>query len=239
MLKCLKGGTFLDIGCNDGIDGSNTYAFEKQFGFRGKCVEADPMTFTRIARNSGRSSGLNLAVGAKDGTTAFQRVHDGNNGLSGLPDTMDRDRNAAHGRFGSTMLSINVTTPTRLLETYYANRRIVDVVSLDVEGAEVTVLSNWPFDGRWCVTAFTIENNNCEYSQTVGLYAGGTARCMTAADPPWMAGCNATQGIVPELVRILTPHGYRHLRAVGPDEVFARDSPCRGSASEARKAASC
>ena len=38
--------SFLDIGCNDGVAGSNTWHFEMKLGWKGKCIEAAPQTFT-------------------------------------------------------------------------------------------------------------------------------------------------------------------------------------------------
>ena len=31
--------SFLDIGCNDGVAGSNTWHFEMKLGWKGKCIE--------------------------------------------------------------------------------------------------------------------------------------------------------------------------------------------------------
>ena len=188
-------GVYLDIGCNDGIDGSNTWYFVQQ-GWRGSCIEADPMKFGQIARNSQRHDGVNVAVAAVDGTLDFERVSDPNGGLSGLP-SAHFDKARASG-FQKTMIKVNASTPVSLLSRHYPTARAIDYVSLDVEGSELDVLQSWPFDGRWCVDAWTIENNF------------------------W---CNDGT-ILPALTEMLGKQGYEYTGRIWVDEVFVRKQPC-------------
>ena len=95
-------GTYLDIGCNDGIDGSNTYYFQQR-GWQGVCVEADPAKFLQIQPHSGRRDGVNLAIANSSSCLSFARVHDRNNGLSGLASTLDHERARV---FGITRLGL-------------------------------------------------------------------------------------------------------------------------------------
>jgi hypothetical protein len=47
-----RDGTFLDIGSGpDGIDNSNSYALESQFGGSGICVEAHPESYAQVREN--------------------------------------------------------------------------------------------------------------------------------------------------------------------------------------------
>ena len=95
-------GTYLDIGCNDGIDGSNTYYFQQR-GWQGVCVEADPAKFLQIQPHSSRRDGVNLAIANSSSCLSFARVHDKNNGLSGLASTLDHERARV---FGITRLGL-------------------------------------------------------------------------------------------------------------------------------------
>ena len=121
-----RAGVFLDIGCNDGIDGSNSYFFEKQLGWRGACIEADPKTFSKIRYRSNRMLPVNAAVGPINGLAPFLRVHDSNGGLSGLTSSMDTDPNAAWHRFGRQMINVRAITPAKLLSQYYSNETVLD-----------------------------------------------------------------------------------------------------------------
>tara|TARA_B110001450_G_scaffold11688_1_gene11353 strand:+ start:5957 stop:6532 length:576 start_codon:yes stop_codon:yes gene_type:complete len=123
--------------------------------------------------------------------------------LSGLADTLDdRAKVISHAR----QMQVPTLTARHLLETYYASETTIDYVSLDVEGHELEVMRAWPFDARWCVSVFTIENNH------------------------W---CNASRGILPELQLILGRQ-YAHHRSIGPDEVFVRRQRCKRDAVSAR-----
>lgn len=66
----------------------------------------------------------------------------------------------------------------------------------------------WPFD-RWCVDVFNVENQ-----------------------PP-----HGEDSILPKLLELLAPQGYRHLVRIGVDEVFRRDPPCSAGAGGAGPAA--
>ena len=48
VFKGRRDGVYLDIGCNDGITGSNTYFFDRFLNWTGVCVEADPEMYARI-----------------------------------------------------------------------------------------------------------------------------------------------------------------------------------------------
>lgn len=204
LAKLARGGrTYLDIGCNDGIDGSNTYYFYS-LGWYGKCIEADPRTYARIRAHSKRTDGLNFAVSNSSRASRFTRVLDPNNGLSGLSAHMSVHKRAPWTRFKTETTRVPTIRPFSLLHRYYRNVTTIDVVSLDVEGGELNILRSWPFImKRWCVRVFVIEDND------------------------W---CNE-RTTLPELSRMLTPMGYRHLESIGMDYVFERScAPMRRGA---------
>lgn len=45
-----RGGYFVDVGAYDGVTLSNTYLLEKRYGWRGVCVEANPIVFRSLQR---------------------------------------------------------------------------------------------------------------------------------------------------------------------------------------------
>ena len=197
VFRSAKRGTYLDIGCNDGIDGSNSWIFQSSMRlWEGYCIEADPMKFRQIAAHSRRRDGINLAVAKTNGTLPFTRVHDPNGGLSGLPSSSFDASRASHFRMET--LWVNATTPQQLLKKYYNGKRVVDYVSLDVEGSELDIIRAWPFDDPWCVDAWTIENNF--------FCNGGT--------------------ILPMLKEVLGKHGYDYAKRIWVDELFVRRQPC-------------
>lgn len=188
-----NGSTYMDIGCNDGIDGSNTYYFYRQ-GWYGRCFEADRRTYNKILRNSGRNDGVNVGISPKKGHFPFMRVFDPNNGLSGLQQSMSMHKQAAHRRFKSTVVKVRTITPLNVLQTYYQKNNTIDFVSLDVEGGELDVIRAWPFHHNWCVRVFSIEDNN------------------------W---CNE-KSTLQALNRTLASYGYTHSKSIGMDYVFTK-----------------
>lgn len=189
-------GVYLDIGCNDGITGSNSFLFARRHGWSGLCVEADPAKYAEIASASGRTDQLNVAVSNQEGSAPFIRTWDKGGGLSGLAATLNMPRAR---EFKLTSLRVPTITPNALLQRHFPDRDTIDVVSIDIEGAEASIMRVWPFDSKWCVSTFVIENSQ------------------------W---CNSSNGILPELRNIFRPHGYRYVREIGADEVFLRQPPC-------------
>ena len=53
VLKLLQGktsGFFVDLAANDALHLSNTRALERDFGWRGLCIEGNPLLTTRLAQ---------------------------------------------------------------------------------------------------------------------------------------------------------------------------------------------
>jgi FkbM family methyltransferase len=156
----IENGTFVDVGAHDGASGSNTLFFERVRGWTGLCIEPLPDPFAKLeARRTARC--LRVAIAEHDGEEDFLAIAGAGEMYSGLPsfhDERHRDR-IAHdlARFGGSTNSIRV--PTRRLDGLLAEHRIerIDLLSIDVEGAELGVLASIDFD-RTRIVALTVEN---------------------------------------------------------------------------------
>ena len=60
-----KEGVFLDIGAYDGIEGSNSYFFEKELGWKGICFEPIPKLYQRLKENR-KCISINAAAWKED-----------------------------------------------------------------------------------------------------------------------------------------------------------------------------
>ncbi|MGB0823509.1 MAG: hypothetical protein ACPGSK_05200, partial [Alphaproteobacteria bacterium] len=77
---------------------------------------------------------------------------------------------------------------------------VIDYVSLDIEGHEMSVVRAWPWN-EWCVNAWTVEDNDW---------------CPEAAATSYM----------PELNSTLLPKGYEYRGRLGVDVVYVKSPPC-------------
>jgi FkbM family methyltransferase len=142
--KGRREGFFLDIGAYDGKTYSNTYVFE-QMGWKGICLEPLPDVFTRLRQNRVCDC-YNLAMSDESGEDADFIRAAGVETLSGLESKMA----AAHKdwilREKGVVEHIKVETITFAdLMGRYPGITYIDFMSLDVEGAEMSILGSIDF----------------------------------------------------------------------------------------------
>lgn len=140
-----SGGTFLEMGGLDGLKLSNTYFFEKHRDWRGLMIEGSPKMGRKLAKNRPKAVTVNAMVCGEERSLHWMDK----GGVSGAYELL----------------------PARILETYYGSElaaemfarapvvpcvplgkilarfgvRHVDLFSLDVEGAELSVLRTVDF----------------------------------------------------------------------------------------------
>lgn len=125
-------GTFVDVGAGpDGIQGSNTYFFEKN-GWDGLAIDGDPRTFHQIKANRQNAIEAVVSVGTKEVSYFMNESTSDLSGLKNTPNNSDR--------------SIKVQTVT--LESILEANKIskIHLLSVDTEGSEVDVLKSLNFD---------------------------------------------------------------------------------------------
>ncbi|MEM9139875.1 MAG: FkbM family methyltransferase [Pseudomonadota bacterium] len=151
-----RGGYFVEFGATNGVTMSNSHLLEKQFGWHGLLAEPNPTFHARLARE--RSCTISHAcVHAVTGSAvpfmctekpAFSRL------VAIAPDDVfEREgRRTAQREIQVPTIALN-----DLLDEAQAPEQI-DYISIDVEGAELDILSTFDFDRRR-VSLFTVEHN--------------------------------------------------------------------------------
>lgn len=139
LSKIKSPGFFVDIGAHNGIDLSNTYALE-QAGWNGICIEPHPELFKELEQNR-KCIVIQKAISNYNGTASFHQNQE--SALSSL------DKNGE--------IEVCVNRLDMILSAYKAPQNI-DYISLDVEGAEIDILLDFPFD-KWNVKCWTVEHN--------------------------------------------------------------------------------
>ena len=138
-----KLGTFLDIGANDGITLSNTFALVYK-SWKGTLVEASPLAYERLLKTHPYNYGLvllNLAVADYNGEIVLHESGE----LLGKGDValVSSIRDSETERWGALKIPFNdvvvkcVTFEKMLESTKY---KTYDFINLDIEGMELDVL---------------------------------------------------------------------------------------------------
>lgn len=140
LLRRKRNGFFVDLASNDAIRISNTYSLETFFGWNGICLEPNPVYWGGL---SYRKCHVAAAVV-------------GNSTMDEVEFTFPKDKAPKGGIVGSNFDN-KLTTESKegmkrqftvtlsdIFEKFQAPR-IIDYLSLDVEGAEDLVMTSFPF----------------------------------------------------------------------------------------------
>ena len=138
FFKSKKNGYFLDIGAYDGVHLSNTYYLENELGWEGLCIDADTDVYKDLDKNRNCKK-INIAISNKSGISNFSQA-----GVSG--------RISEEGN-----MEVNTTSIDKILIEFNCPK-IIDYISLDVEGHEYNVLEMFPFS-EYKFILMTVEHN--------------------------------------------------------------------------------
>ena len=138
------GGTFVELGAYDGVTWSNTLLLETCFGFHGLLIEGNPQSFRALSRSKRDAKMVHSAVclGPNEGGPTSRSINltVAGGGAAGDPTSMPAEMLDTHHRTRSPPVVQVPCAPLRSLMRD-AGLPEADFLSLDVEGAEETVLS--------------------------------------------------------------------------------------------------
>lgn len=161
-------GFFVDVGASNGQTLSNTYLLEKHLGWRGICVEPSSQ-FQHLARNRGC-----IVDGSVLGRTMGEIVT-----FVEASKILGKDGSEAADEFGHfSGVKSSLTTykvegteyqlSTQTLESVLKRHRApvdIDFLTLDVEGHELEILTDFPF-GNYRIGILVLEHNYEEPKRT-------------------------------------------------------------------------
>lgn len=155
-----KDGFFVEIGANDGVTLSNTYLLEKEFGWKGICVEAIPELYNKLVINRPNSTCISRAVyKTSDEEIEFDIANE--NLLSGISELISQNsvhyNNVKNNR---KIIKVKTITFTDLLDQNNAPK-IIDYLSLDTEGSEYDILLSLDFN-KYKFKLIDVEHNYLE-----------------------------------------------------------------------------
>lgn len=141
---------FLDIGAYHGLWCSNSYLIEKQYGWKGACVEPFPDGF--------RQRDCQLFVNAMSDTDGIIVDFSG----AGQERTIGSPKQTRGGLSAET-----ISFPSLLKQSNAPS--FIAFISLDVEGHEYTALTKFPFD-EFKVGAWIVEGHDAKVKQLLELH---------------------------------------------------------------------
>ncbi len=151
LFKGKRDGKFLDIGANNGVTLSNTFALANFYGWSGLLVEASPKAYERLLKNyeliDRDFDFQNVAIWKEDGYFDFwesgELLGKGDVGLvsSVVPSELKRWESL---NMPFEKMTVPCTTVKTMLERSRHFR--FDLLSLDVEGVELDILPQIDFD---------------------------------------------------------------------------------------------
>jgi len=136
-----KVGYFVEFGATDGIELSNTYLLESEYGWEG--ILAEPAKTWHNALRSNRNCHISTecVYSASGEKLEFSEVE--NRTLSTISKYSDGDSHSIE-RLNQTRYEVDTITLLDLLNKFGAPEYI-DFLSIDTEGSEFQILQNFPF----------------------------------------------------------------------------------------------
>jgi FkbM family methyltransferase len=137
-------GTFLEIGANSGYLQSNTYYLERRRGWTGILIEPLPIHFKMCRFTRPKSTCFNVACVAPGGPATVELVNRTlESVVLGSQNSVDEAKRLEAHNFGEKL-----TVPTKTLSACIDESQFTAItfMSVDVEGAEFTVLAGLDWD---------------------------------------------------------------------------------------------
>lgn len=153
-LNFKRNGFFVEFGATNGIDLSNTYLLEKEFNWNG--ILAEPAKNWHDDLKTNRTCSIETACVWRDSKSILDFSESNVKELSTISEFKNSDVHKKLRR-NSTTYKVNTISLNDLLDKYNAPK-IIDYLSIDTEGSEYEILSNFDFS-RYKFRVITCEHN--------------------------------------------------------------------------------
>jgi FkbM family methyltransferase len=157
-----KSGYFVEAGASDGITLSNTYLLEKDFGWRGICVEPIPAVFDTLVKNRPNSKCYKNALFSVSGKELKFDVANWSL-ISGVTDYIS-PLWKKRVNSGKTQITVKSATLLEILDSACAPS-FIEYLSLDTEGTEFEILKDFNFS-KYKFGLIDVEHNYIEPTRT-------------------------------------------------------------------------
>ena len=143
LLKQKKHGFFVDLAANDATQLSNTYQLEQKYDWNGLCVEPNDRYWRGL---SYRKCSVVAAVAGKERLEEVKFVmHEGARAASGGIQSVDFDNDPNKPKTNAVPVPLFTVPLLEILDKFHSPR-VMDYLSLDIEGAEYFVMKDFPYN---------------------------------------------------------------------------------------------
>ena len=182
-----RGGVFLEIGGGDGVSLSNSLALARNFNWRGALVEPDPVQFVLCkAMRKADAQVMRVGVSPRGMNGRMQLIQAGV--LSALSGYEGADGHAAIRRMSRRRTNVDVIPISEVIRQLPP----LDYLSLDIEGAELSVLETLDWSRIYRPKTLTVEHNgDCQRREALTslLVKVGYRPFVQGAD--WLTGSDS------------------------------------------------
>jgi hypothetical protein len=149
-----RSGFFVDLAANDAVWASNTFSLEQNFGWKGICIEPNPIYWYRLSFRNCHVIGS--IVGGETNVEVSVVLGESHHGPYGgiVGKEFDNKKLKDEGKDPTSVKRYTISLLS-VLQTFNAPK-VIDYLSLDVEGAETYIMSGFPFD-QYRFLCLTIE----------------------------------------------------------------------------------
>lgn len=162
-LREKRGGYFVEFGACDGITLSNTLLLEKSYGWQGALAEPARAWHAALRANRGCYITDRCVYHTDNLKIAFRETDIRE--LSTLEELKGSDFHAPARETGA-QYEVETISLSNFLKAARAPK-VVDYLSLDVEGAELDIIKSFDF-GAYDIKLITVEHNFSEQRQEIG-----------------------------------------------------------------------
>ncbi len=160
VFKGKRDGVFFEAGALDGILDSNTLFFERERGWTGLLVEANPESAEKCKKNR-TSQVFSCGIDDHAHQAQFLRCVGGLTGWSGIDEKIEPEHRLRIKNHVKVSETVEIACMTLQEALQHAGITRVDYCVLDIEGAEYGVLQ--AFDWKIPIEVFEIEDNFGNY----------------------------------------------------------------------------
>ena len=157
--KMKKNGYYVDIGAFDGVNLSNTYLLEKQYDWKGICIEPLRHRYEELVKNRPNSVCINKACYSLTNLMISFSIANNFDMLSGISDCID-SFHVVEVNANKTVIRVKTIKLNDVLQQNNAPS-FIEYLSLDTEGSEYEILKAFNFS-KYTFGIIHVEHNYVE-----------------------------------------------------------------------------